>query len=95
MPVDPAMLDAMLGTFRNMAEELKGKKASGEAFDRMMDALNEMERLGREMSDFSAYAAKLTTEELQMKFSLAYGEALGEMNRQAMQSGSYDDSALM
>ncbi len=97
MPVEKNMLDAMLDTFRNMAKDCQEKKATGEAFDKMMAALQRMEDLGKEMDDFSAYSAKITTEGLQMKFSTFYGQVLGDLNKpsSASESGVYDDKALL
>ncbi len=97
MPIQKNMLDAMLNTFRNMAKDCQGKDAAGEAFDKMIAALQRMEELGQEMDDFSAYSAKITTEGLQMKFSTFYGQVLGELNKPSSKSdnGAYDDKALL
>jgi len=35
MPVDKMITDAMLGTFRNMLQECRGKNLSGDDFDAM------------------------------------------------------------
>lgn len=35
MPIDPMISDAMLGTFRNMAQDYKDSGLSGEDFDKM------------------------------------------------------------
>lgn len=94
MPVDTAMLDAMLGTFRNMLQECRDKKMSGEDFDKMESALQRMEQLGQEMSDVGAYSGQLVQEGLFMQFSDHYGKLLAAAARPAAHAGSvYDEAA--
>lgn len=96
MPIDQMYLGPMLDTFRNMANECTEKGCSGENYDKMMAALNRMEALGQELDDFMAYSAQLSTEGLQMAFSVAYGQVLSEAAQAtSSDTGTYDDSALL
>ena len=47
MPVDTMMVDAMLGTFRNMLKDCRDKHLSGEDFSQMEIALAEWKNWGR------------------------------------------------
>ena len=48
MPIEKMYTDAMLGTFRNMLQECRDKKLSGDAFDKMQTAMSRMENLAVE-----------------------------------------------
>lgn len=76
MPVEGSLLDAMLGTFRNMVMECRNKNLSGEDFDQMQAVLQRMEQLGQEMNDISAYSGQLVQENLFARFSDHYGKLL-------------------
>ena len=95
MPVDKTMLDAMLGTFRNMLAECEVKKITGPDFDEMKSTLHRMEQLGQEMDDVAAFSGRLMQENLFMKFSEHYGKALtaGTSADQNSATGMYDDAA--
>lgn len=94
MPVEKQYSDSMLGTFRNMYQELLDKKASGEAFDKLKSTLDRMEQLAVELDDLSSFSAKLTTEGLFVQFSNLYSEILGELSsKQYSKTGS--DEELM
>lgn len=95
MAVDPAMTDGMLGTFRNMYKECVDKEASGPAFDRMKSAMDRMENLANEHSDFMAFQGQLMQENLMGDFSIAYGEVLAEAAKPKGGGGAYDDKAIM
>lgn len=97
MAVDPAMTDGMLGTFRNMYKECVDKEARGPAFDRMKAALDRMEGLANEHSDFMAFQGQLMQENLMGDFSVAYGEVLADMAKPqgGGATGGYDDKALL
>ncbi len=96
MPIDQMMLGPMLDPFKTMADDCTAKGYSGESYDQMMAALQRMEQLGQELNDFMEFSAKMTTENLQMDFSLAYGRVLSEGAKQQSNSAdSYDDGALL
>ena len=96
MAIDPAMSDSMLGTFRTMYKECVDKEYSGPAFDRMKAALDRMESLAVEQSDFAAFSGLLMQENLMGNFSVAYGEVLAEAAKpKEGEAGTYDDAALL
>lgn len=96
MPIEKTYTDAMLGTFRNMLQECKDKKMSGEAFDKMAAAMSRMEALALEMNDLGAFSAKMATEGLFTDFSTAYGAVLAEEGQKKYtSSGTYDDDKLL
>ncbi|MFT5822046.1 MAG: hypothetical protein ACI8ZM_003302 [Crocinitomix sp.] len=96
MPIDQMMLGPMLGPFKTMADDCTAKGYSGESYDQMITALNRMEQLGQELNDFMEFSTKMTTENLQMDFSLAYGRVLSEgASQQSNSADSYDDGALL
>ncbi|MDY0141148.1 MAG: hypothetical protein RBR97_04565 [Bacteroidales bacterium] len=96
MPIDPMMLNAILGTFKNMIEECKTKNLSGSDFDKMCETYARMEQLGNEHSDFNEYNAQLMNENLYGKFSDFYGRILtAEANAQSDDGGGYDDAAML
>lgn len=84
MPLDSTMSDAMLGTFRNMAKEIKDKEYVGEDVDKMNEVLARMEELTQIHSDMNDFSGAMMQENLYMKFSDHYGRALG-----AGMSGQY------
>ncbi|MGB3008190.1 MAG: hypothetical protein WBC06_16875, partial [Chitinophagaceae bacterium] len=83
MPVDKIMLDAMLGTFRNMLKECRDKNMSGDDFNQMQLTMQRMEDLGQELSDIGAYSGQLMQEGLFMKFSDHYGKLLSAAAQQS------------
>lgn len=96
MPIDPMMLNAILGTFKNMIEEFKTKNLSGSDFDKMCETYDRMEQLGNEHSDFNEYNAQLMNENLYGKFSDFYGRILtAAANTQSDDRGGYDDAAML
>lgn len=94
MPVDKTMLDAMLGTFRNMLSECEQKKITGADFEEMKNTLQRMEQLGQEMDDVAAFSGRLMQENLFMKFSEHYGKALtaGSTAGQSAATDVYDEA---
>ncbi|KAA1397523.1 hypothetical protein [Aeromicrobium ginsengisoli] len=72
MPVDPAMVDAMLGTFRDLLNGVRTSGSTGEDVDEMAAALAEMEALGQELSDVGDFSAKLAGGGHYQRFTDAY-----------------------
>jgi hypothetical protein len=96
MPVDKTYADAMLGTFRNMLQDCKEKKMTGQHLDNMQALMVRMETLATEMDDAGAFSAKLMTEGLFNDFSTAYGTLLAEEGQKKYgASGTYDDDKLL
>jgi hypothetical protein len=95
MAIDPMMLNPLLDTFRNMVKDCREKNLSGENFDQMCSVLARMEQLGNELSDFNEFNACMAQENLYGKFSDYYGRVLSGAAQAEVQSGSYDDSALL
>jgi hypothetical protein len=96
MAIDPVMSDSMLGTFRNMYKECVDKEYSGPAFERMKIAMDRMENLAVEQTDFAAFSGLLMQENLMGNFSVAYGEVLAEAAKpKEGAAGTYDDAALL
>ncbi len=95
MPVDKMIVDAMLGTFRNMLQECRDKNLSGGDLDAMAAMLARMEQLGIEMDDTGAYSGMLVQEGLFMKFSDHYSKVLSAAAQQtgSGNSGVYDEAA--
>lgn len=95
MPVDTFMVDAMLGTFRNMLKECRDKNMSGDDFDQMDVALQRMEQLGKDLNDVGAFSGQLMQEGLFMKFSDHYGKLLASAAQQQSSgsSGIYDEQS--
>lgn len=95
MPVDKMIVDAMLGTFRNMLQECRDKNLLGDDFDAMASTLARMEQLAVEMDDTGAYSGMLVQEGLFMKFSEHYSKVLAGAAQQAgaANSGVYDEAA--
>lgn len=92
MPVDKSMVDPSLNPFRGMMKEIDDKKLTGKDVDEMRSALTTMERLAEEMDDVVSYMTKLTTENLFLKFSNAYGKVL---SKAAQSSAPTDDAGMM
>jgi len=103
MPIDPMFADPMLGTFRNMAAECRAKGMSGPSFDAMNAELAKMEGYAAEMSDFSAFSARLVADNCFDNFSRHYGQCLADQARGQQQaaaaaaeaSGGDPDAGLM
>ena len=72
MAVDPAMVDAMLGTFRDLLAETRGKGLSGPDVDDMASALADMEALGSELSDLIEFSTRLANGGYYPRFTDAY-----------------------
>lgn len=90
------MLNAILGTFKNMIEECKNKNLSGSDFDKMCETYARMEQLGNEHSDMNEYNAQLMNENLYGKFSDFYARVLtAAANTQSDDGGGYDDAAML
>lgn len=87
MALDPMMTDAILGTFRTMAQEVKDKGLAGDDVVQMNLALERLEQLAAEHSDMNAFNGQVMQEGLYMKFSDHYGKALS-----ASQSEQYQVS---
>ncbi|MBU0486925.1 MAG: hypothetical protein KKA07_15200 [Bacteroidetes bacterium] len=96
MPLDPMLSNAMLGTFRNMAQEIKDKNLSGEDVDKMNATLARMEELAQTNDDMNAFNGTMMQEALYTKFSDFYGRALSA-EAQSKQGGAedYDDAAIL
>ncbi|MCB1201723.1 MAG: hypothetical protein KDK41_13835 [Leptospiraceae bacterium] len=89
MPVDAGMVDAILGTFRNMARELKDKNNESEAAKQCFAVLAKMESLAQQMEDVASFSTKLSVDGLFTDFSNFYGQALAS----AAQSVSAESSS--
>lgn len=72
MAVDPAMVDAMLGTFRDLLAGARAAGSTGADIDEMAAALAAMEALGQEMSDVGEFSAKLAGGGYYQRFTDAY-----------------------
>lgn len=95
MPIPEMYSEAMLGTFRNMAQECRDKGSSGPDFDNMIAVLDRMEQLAEELDDFNKYSAILLQEGLQMKFSQHYGRVLSSEAKAKVEEEGYDDATLL
>lgn len=94
MPVDKAMADAILDTYRNMYREISEKGVESESFKAMETALRRMEALAMETDDITDFTAKLTTENLFIQFSNAYSETMAALLR-GEYSGDDGDEILL
>jgi hypothetical protein len=72
MAIDPAMVDAMLGTFRDLLAEARGKGLSGPDVDEMATALADMEALGSQLSDLNEFSTRLANGGYYPRFTDAY-----------------------
>lgn len=97
MPLDPMILNSLLGSFKNMMEDCKQKNLSGEDFDKMCETYARMEQLGQENDDMNAFNAQIMQENLYGKFSDYYSRALSTASKTESASGgdTYDDAALL
>ena len=95
MPLDPMISDALLGTFRNMAKEIKSKNIASEDADKMFQALERMEELARTNDDMNAFNGLMMQENLYGKFSDYYGKVLSSQASAANSSGGYSDENLL
>ncbi len=97
MPIDPMILNSLLGTYKNMIEDCKQKEISGEDFDQMCQLYERMEALGQEHDDMNAFNGQVMQENLYGRFSDHYGRALSAQAQQntSTDAGSYDDAALL
>ncbi len=91
------MLNAILGTFKNMVDECKSKNLSGSDFDTMCETYSRMEQLGNQHSDMNDFNAQMMNENLYGKFSDFYGRVLtaAASTQSGGAGGAYDDSALL
>ncbi|PKL73818.1 MAG: hypothetical protein CVV29_01450 [Methanobacteriales archaeon HGW-Methanobacteriales-2] len=94
MPVDKAMADVILDTYRNMYREISEKGVESESFKAMETALRRMEALAMETDDITDFTAKLTTENLFIQFSNAYSETMAALLR-GEYSGDDGDEILL
>lgn len=94
MPVDRAMADVILDTYRNMYREISEKGVESESFKAMETALRRMEALAMETDDITDFTAKLTTENLFIQFSNAYSETMAALLR-GEYSGDDGDEILL
>ncbi|MBE7439615.1 MAG: hypothetical protein HS115_14255 [Spirochaetales bacterium] len=92
MPVEKSFVDSMLGVYRNMLAELKAKGSSGPVFEKAVSAMVRMEQLALELDDVMEFSTRLSTENLHLDFSNAYGRALGEI--MAKSSGNTDEAMM-
>ena len=76
MPVDPAMVDAMVGPFRDMLAGALAQGAEGDDVDEMGAALAAMEALGQELQDAGDLAGRLAAEGHYQRFTDAYSRAM-------------------
>ena len=72
MAVDPVMVDAMLGTFRDLLTGAKAAGSTGPDVDEMAAALASMEALSQEMNDVGEFSAKLAGGGYYQRFTDAY-----------------------
>jgi hypothetical protein len=91
------ILDPLLNTFRNMAEDCRQKNITGEDFDKMCEYLARLEELGQKYSDMNEFNGQVMQENLYMHFSDHYSRCLAAQAKQEYSSGakSYDDDALL
>ncbi len=95
MPIDPSMLDPMLGTFRNMLKEVEEKNYTGEDVDKLKETMARMEQLGQENDDLNVFNGILMQENLFGKFSDYYSRILASSAKAEGESKGYDDSTLL
>ncbi len=84
----------MLGTFRNLYQEVVDKNAQGEPLLKLKAKLDRMEQLSLEMDDIGAFSAKLTTESLFVDFSNLYGEIAGALAAKQYAKATTDTELL-
>jgi len=76
MAIDAAMLDAMLGSFRDLLATTAAQGRRGPDVDEMASALADMEALGRQLSDPGEYSTRLANEGYYQRFTDAYTRAM-------------------
>ena len=76
MAIDPAMSQAMLGTFRDLLADVQGKGISGADVDEMTAALAAMDDLAASMSDVGEFSMKLANDGYYQRFTDAYTRAM-------------------
>ncbi len=72
MPIDPAMSDAMLGTFRDLLAGVRAQGANGPDVDEMVAALDAMEALTQQLSDVGELSTRLANDGYYTRFTDAY-----------------------
>jgi len=98
MPLDPMMKNALLGTYKNMVQQCKDQKCSGEDFDKMVEVYNRLEELAEQHDDMNAFNGQVMQENLYGKLSDYYAKALSAGTAQQNESsggGEYDDATLL
>ena len=95
MPLDPMMTDALLGAFKNMVQECRDKKMSGEYFDRMCELYNHLEELTRTHDDVVAFNMQVMKEDIYVKISDCYSRLLSAQAQDQQKETGYDDTALL
>ena len=76
MPIDPAMSQAMLGTFRDLLTDAQGKGMTGDDVEEMAAALAAMDALAASMNDVSEFSMKLANDGYYTRFTDAYTRAM-------------------
>ena len=76
MPIDPAMSQAMLGTFRDLLADAQGKGLTGPDVDEMGAALAAMDGLAATMNDVAEFSMKLANDGYYTRFTDAYTRAM-------------------
>lgn len=72
MAVDPAMVDAMLGTFRDLLAQVRAQGSNGADVDEMATALGDMEALATQLSDVTEFSTTLANGGYYTRFTDAY-----------------------
>jgi len=72
MPVDRAMADAMLGSFRDLLADARTKGLSGPDVDEMAAALADMEALAGQVGDVNTFSTRLANGGYYPRFTDAY-----------------------
>jgi len=76
MPIDPAMSQAMLGTFRDLLTDVESKGVTGADVDEMSAALAAMDSLAASMTDVGEFSMKLANDGYYTRFTDAYTRAM-------------------
>lgn len=95
MPLDPMLAEAILGTFRNMVEEIKEKECTGEDVDKMFGYYDRMVELTQIHSDMNEFNGQIMQENVYMKFSDHYGRVLSEIALKEQDKKGYDDATIL
>ncbi len=72
MPVDRAMVDAMLGSFRDLLSDAREQGLSGQDVDGIAAALADMEALAGQVGDVNEFSARLSNGDYHTRFTDAY-----------------------